>query len=207
MKFKLYNLQILPLILLGIMTVTAGADDAAELREYQVKAAFLYNFTKFVDWPEDKMAENDKPFIIGVICDKKHMAAFEPLEKEQVKGKNIKIKHFNDISVLSKPEEDNSDQYKEIIQSFRDCHLLFICDSAKKQRPDIIRLVQDFPVLTVTETADFSEDSSVMNFIKKDQKIRFEVSLTAAKKSNVKVRSGLLKLAIRVLGKEQEGEQ
>ncbi len=206
MSFKPYNLKIFVLAIFIILAAAIAAEDSVELREYQVKAAFLFNFTKFVDWPDEKINPTDKPFIIGVVHDDKYGSAFDPLEKEQVKGKNIKIRHFHNISIPTQPEDDNSDQFKETVQSLKECHLLFIMTSAAKQQKDIIRIVKDVPTLTVTETSDFGEDGSVMNFVKQEQKVRFEVSLTAAKQSNVKVRSGLLKLAIRVLGK-QEDEQ
>ncbi|MFA5555173.1 MAG: YfiR family protein [Phycisphaerae bacterium] len=205
MRRKTYHIILLIFTLFFCTATPAAGNDSAEFREYQVKAAFLYNFTKFVDWPDEIMSDASQPFIIGIICDEgTHKDAYVPLEKEQVKGKNIILMHMNKLVLPTKPEDDSLEEFQTNIQQVKQCHLLFICKSAIKKHNDIIRIVGESPVLTVTESSDFSEEYSIINFVKQDQKVRFEVSLTQAKKSHIKVRSGLLRLAVRVLGREQE---
>lgn len=205
MRRKKYNIILLVFTLFICTAIPAAGNDSPEFREYQVKAAFLYNFTKFVDWPDETMSDTSKPFIIGIICDEgTYKDAYAPLEKEQVKGKNIILRHMNKLVLPTNPENDSLEEFQASIKQVQECHLLFICKSAGKKHSDIIRIVGESPILTVTESSDFSEEYSVINFVKQDQKVRFEISLTQAKKSHVKVRSGLLRLAVRVLGREQE---
>lgn len=207
MKIIRYNLVILVLALFAALVAPKVKADSATELEYKVKAAFLYNFTKFVDWPDEKIADANKPIIIGIIDDNPSEEVYEPLEKKSVKGRQIQIKYFREIVLPSDPEEDDEERYHDTIQSLKDCHVLFICDPLSQKHTNVIRVIRGANVLTIGESSQFILKGGIVNFVKRDQKIRFEINLATAREANLKIRSGLLKLAVRVIGKESEDDQ
>ena len=190
MRLKTSHFIVLCLVLLVVPTVLFARDDPASVREFQIKAAFLYNFINFVDWPKEKAASNN-PIIIGIIGKDPFGKAFEPIKNKQVKGRKVLIKRFKDIEELK--------QSSEQIESLRKCYLLFICYSEKKKLSEIINLVKDHSVLIVGDMKDFLESGGIINFLMEDKKVRFEINNTAAKQAKLKIRSKLLRLAKRVI--------
>ena len=145
-----------------------------------------------MDWPEEKAG--DKNIIIGIIGKDPFGKAFESVKNKQVKGKNIIVKNFKDITESHKSGEK--------IKALRECHLLFVCRSQKQQVGEIIKLLKGCSVLTVADMPGFLESGGTINFLKEDEKIRFEINNTAAKQARLIIRSKLLRLAKRVLGEE-----
>jgi len=190
MRLKTQHFIVLCLVLLAVPTVLLARDDPSSVHEYQIKAAFLYNFINFVDWPEEKDASNN-PIIIGIIGKDPFEKAFKPIKNKQVKGRKVLIQRFKDLEELK--------QSSEQIESVRECYLLYICYSEKKKLSEIINLVQDHSVLTVGDTKDFLESGGIINFLMEDKKVRFEINNTTAKQAELKIRSKLLRLAKRVI--------
>ncbi len=93
MKNKVYIIVIL-ILLAVLFAAPAMAADSKQNREQQIKAAFLYNFISFVDWPEEKMPDNDEPIIIGIVGNKDFIKAFDTVKDKQIRGKNIVISFF-----------------------------------------------------------------------------------------------------------------
>ena len=195
MGFKFYILLFLS-IALQVMPVKAqGSDDSELNREYKIKAAFLYNFIKFVDWPEEKAGGQNDPIIIGIIGKDPFKDAFEPIANKQTKEKKSLITRFESVEKLSKA--DQTDQSE--IESLRKCHLVFICSSEKDKVSEVIKLVDNHSVLTVGEMSNMLQFGGIINFLVEENKVRFEINLTAAKQNNLKIRSQLLRLAKRVI--------
>jgi len=171
-------------------------------REYQIKAAFLYNFVKFTDWPGESAADSkapdtidsNEPITIGIIGEDPFGNAFEPVKDKRVKGRKIALKRFKGL--------EESKQSNEQIEGVRKCHLLFVCRSQKEQLGEIIDLVKDRPMLTVADMSGFLESGGMINFIMEENKIRFEINLTAARHAGLRISSKLLGLAKRVLREE-----
>lgn len=191
MRLKTSHFIVLCLFLLTVPTVLLARDGPASVREYQIKAAFLYNFINFVDWPKEKATGSDNPITIGIIGKDPFGRAFEPLENKQVKGQKVLIKRFQNLEELK--------QSSEQIESLRKCYLLFICYSERKKLSEIINLVKDHSVLIVGDMKDFLESGGIINFLMEDKKVRFEINNTAAKQAELKIRSKLLRLAKRVI--------
>ena len=84
-------------------------------QEYKVKAAFLYNFIKFVEWPKEKVADSNM-ITIGIIGKNPFGKAFEPLKDKQVKDKRVVIKHFKSF--------EESKQSTEQIVALKHCYVL-----------------------------------------------------------------------------------
>ena len=191
------------LILVLFMSVTAprAQADSTTSREYQLKAAFLYNFIKFVDWPEEKLSDSNKhkPIIIGIIGKDPFGSAFEPIKGKRVKERSVIIERFKGLKELEKSKERNESEKHQRIDSIRKCHLLFICRSEKTKLRETINMVRDYNVLTVADDAGFLEAGGVINFIMENKKVRFEINIGAAKRAKLKIRSQLLRLAKRII--------
>ena len=195
MRLKFYILLFL-FVALQVTPVGAQSKSDSELnREYQIKAAFLYNFIKFVDWPEGKIGDQNEPIMIGIIGKDPFGDAFKPITSKQIKGKKSRIIRFEGLEQLKTSSEAN----KSKIESLRKCHLLFICISEKDHLTEILNLVNKHSVLTAGETSSMLKSGGMINFLMEENKIRFEVNLIAVKQANLKMRSQLLRLATRVI--------
>jgi hypothetical protein len=205
MKNKVYILAIF-MLLAALFAAPAMAEDSEQNRERQIKAAFLYNFINVVDWPKEKMPDNDEPIIIGVIGNKDFIKAFDPIKDKQIRGKKIIIKHFKDLNELKESEGKNNSEQKKTIESLKKCHVVLFCtrDSTPIDNSrQITDALKNSPVLTVGEQASFLENGGTINFLMVDHKIRFEINLDSAKRNSLKIRSKLLKLAKRVIKEDK----
>jgi len=208
-KISFFALIVLSTVLFLVLNTPKARAEAAPNKEQQIKAAFIYNFIKFVDWPEEKMADSNEPIIIGIIGSKNFVKAVEPLIRKKIKNRNISIKYFEDYEKLKKSQDDDDRQWNQKMESLKTCHLLMfcICDSVRiKDLSQIIKALKGSPVLTVGETAGFLEFGGIINFLMEDKKVRFEINVTAAKKNKLKISSKLLRLAKRVV-KEKTPQQ
>lgn len=187
-------------VLLVAPCVAQGGDDNAAQPEYQIKAAFIYNFIKFVDWPKEKVAESNEPVTIGIVGKDPFGNAFAPVKDKEDKGRKVLIKRFKPIEELKKSGEKDKSLLEREIESLRKCHLLFICSSEEKSINEIINLVKDHSVLTIGDMQGFLESGGIINFVMEEKKVRFEINVTAAKRAKLKIRSQLLRLAKRVVG-------
>lgn len=201
-NIKFYILAVFALMLLAMPIATMAETNSELMREYQIKAAFLYNFINFVDWPKEKMPDNNEPITIGIIGNKDFIKAFDPIKDKKIRGKNIVIKYFKDLKELKKSESGNDSRRKQTIELLKKCHIVFLCTRNSKSIDNsakIIHALKNSPVLTVGEQADFLENGGNISFLVEKKKIRFEINLDSAKRNNLKIRSRLLKLARRVI--------
>lgn len=164
--------------------------DSEESKEYHIKAAFLYNFIKFIDWPKEKIADSNS-ITIGIIGENPFGKAFEALKDKKVKDKKVLIKQFQSVEEMKLPSEQ--------IEAIRKCHVLFVCRSEVKYLRRIMDCVKDHSVLAVGDMANCLESGVIINFIKEDKKVRFEINNREAKKANLDIRSKLLRLAKKVI--------
>jgi hypothetical protein len=193
-------------MLVGLFTAPAFSDDSNKIREHQIKAAFIYNFIKFIDWPEEKTADSNDPISIGIIGTEDFIDAFEPIKNKKIKGRKVTIKHIKKLKEQESSEKNEKSEMNYSTEALRKCHLLFICSSEKENPAPIIEALKDTSVLTVGETAGFLESGGIINFIIEDKKVRFEINNFAAKQANLKIRSKLLRLARRVIEEKPSGD-
>lgn len=193
MRIKVYSLITLALVLFATVLAAEALTDPEDNREYQIKAAFLYNFIKFVDWPEEASDAN-KPIIIGIIGNNPFGNAFEPVKDKPVKDRKVIIQLFEGLS-----KTGNFKKHPQI-EAIRACNLLFICRSEKKKLKETLDLLKDHSVLTVADMQGFLEAGGIINFVIEKNKTGFEINIAAAKKAKLEIRSNLLRLAKRVVG-------
>ncbi|HXC59164.1 MAG TPA: YfiR family protein [Steroidobacteraceae bacterium] len=163
---------------LGVMGGLARAGDV--YAEEAVKAAFLLRFTSYVTWPGKS---TDTPFRIAVLGDKTMTARLRALvENRSVGGRPIEV---NQIATVAEA---------------RDVHLLYIGNWRSPDLSALLAPLRARPILVVTDTADGLEAGSTINFLIADQRVRFEVSMEAARRAGLVISSELLSAAVRVQG-------
>lgn len=144
--------------------------------EYNLKAAFIYNFTKFIEW---KTVTTDSEFIIGIIgASPINDPLVEVIKTETVDGKKIIIKHFNNTADISV------------------CHILFISRSAGAALEDILAQTTGKSMLIVSEQAGYAKSGTAINFVIINRKLKFEANVKAINAAGLTASSQLLKLAI-----------
>ena len=151
--------------------------DPRPLREYRIKAAFLYNFAKFVEWPSQAFEDNDSTLILGVFGDDPFGAALQSLSGKTVRGRRLTIKRFDSLLDLDQ------------------CHILFITASAQQQQQEALESLEGSNVLTVGEMQRFAQMGGIINFVIRKNKLRFEINLGAGKRAGLMISSQLLNLA------------
>jgi hypothetical protein len=153
------------------------ASEDGEL-EYRVKAAFLLNFTKFVTWPDNPSGNADKSIIVCVLGKNPFGTALDSIQGKEVSGRPIKIIYETDPKSLPY------------------CHVIFISANLGYSATEILQKLSGQPVLTVGESKGFAKSGGMIDFIKVDSKIRFEINPSAVEAASLKMSSQLLKLAI-----------
>jgi YfiR/HmsC-like len=170
------NWQARGLILALALSCTSVASGQAS-REYDVKAAFLYNFITFTEWPADAFSEPGSPYVIGVLGDD----PFGPVLDEMVNGEKINMRPL----VVRR--------FKRIEDMHR-CHILFICASEAYHLPEILRRLKGQPVLTVSDLSGFAETGGDIGFVSASR-IKLFINPAALRSANLAVSSKLLRLA------------
>jgi len=174
-------------VLLCMVAICAamGAERRAPPTEYQVKAVFVYNFAKFIQWPAKAFADGDGAFVVGVVgADPFGDLLANTLRDQAVGAHPMQLRRFA-------PGED-----------FTQCHVLFIGRSEQPRIKSIIEATSSVPVLTVSEGEGFPDESGIINFSVVDATVRFDINNLAALRSRLTVSSKLLKLARRVVNEE-----
>ena len=177
-------IAILGMTLNGTPLANAQTGDAPDSSEYLIKAGFIYNFAKFVEWPSAAFAQPDSPIVIGVLGTDPFGSVLDRL----VQDKKIGPRGF--VVRRYKWGKDLKD-----LKDLRDCKILFVSASEKAHADEIIQLVKWLPILTVGETPGFAERGGVIRFTVEDNRVRFEVNVDAAHQADLNISSRLLTLA------------
>ncbi len=174
--FRWSRARLAALAALLIVATTALAEPS---REYQLKAAFVYNFAQFVEWPADAFAAPDAPLVVGVVGDDPFDGALEQV----LGGKSI---NSHAIKVMRLPAGADD-------RDLRGCHVLFIPGNGDHER--VLKAVKNTAVLTVGESDKLLHAGGVIRLYVDGNKVRFEISPRAAKASRLSISAKLLKLA------------
>jgi hypothetical protein len=146
--------------------------------EYDVKAAFLFNLTKFVEWPETTFASVHTPIILGIVGDDPFGGTLSRIvEGQVVSGRPVTIRKYRFGDDLSR------------------CQVLFISPSDRLRVPQILASLQGASVLTVSDTEQFVDAGGMMQLIMEQSRVRFIVSLNAVAKTKLQISARLLALA------------
>ena len=147
--------------------------------EYEVKAAYLYDFGKFVAWPAKVAAADD--FSICVLGEDPFGPTFDAtIAGEAINGKKVVVNR------IAKPHEAMS------------CRILFISASEESQLKEILATLDKTSVLTVSDISQFTRRGGMIQFVIDASRVRFEVNVTTAERAGLTLSSQLLKVAINV---------
>jgi hypothetical protein len=164
----------------GVLFPAAGWTSAAELsaQEYTVKAAYLFNFAKFVEWPPNSLAPIEGAFVIGVVGEDPFDGALDRIiENKKLHNHPLVLRRFK-----------RGDEVKT-------CHLLFISSSENDHLEEIVKAVHGASVLLVGENEKFLDRGGMINFFLESQTVKFSINLPATERAGLKLSSKLLSLA------------
>jgi hypothetical protein len=179
-SMRLRATTILSMSLAWLLAVGSGSAQEPPPTEYQLKAAFLLNFAKFVEWPQATFPETNSPMFLGVLGKN----PFGDTLERTVRGKTVNNRQVVIMECRSPAEATN-------------CHMLFICTSEKEHLREVIKGLSGTPVLTVGEMDGFIEAHGMIKFIWEGKKIRFQINEVEANNAHLKISSKLLSLAAR----------
>lgn len=166
-------------LIIGAVTGFPGSAHGQEAvpSEYQMKAAFLFNFAKYVDWPATVLPEN-APLVIGVLGEDPFAGALEKiLSNKVISGHALIARHLT------------------LLRDVTNCHVLFISSSEKKHWPEISQALEGSSVLTVSENWDqFTQAGGMIYFFMEDRHVCFDINDNAARKANLNISSKLIQL-------------
>jgi YfiR/HmsC-like len=171
----------------AIFVVASVSAHAAESpTEYQVKAAYIFNFLKFVEWPEDSPGPRGK-WVVGFVGDSPVGAELGRLfDGKEVLGRTLQVKKL------------------QAGDSLRGCHILFISESEKKRLSSILAALRGSSVLTVGDTDDFVGSGGMIQLFVEDTRVRMTIDVSAASRARLKISSKMLLLA-HVVGAAERG--
>lgn len=156
----------------------AVGQEAPKAPEYRIKAAFLYNFTLYTEWPSTAFEKADSPIVVAVLGDDPFGPELEAaVQGKTVRGRAIEVRRYGQLGDVGP------------------CHILFLSSSYAKQLPQVLSKFSKLPSLTVGETEDFTRSGGMIRFFVDENKIRFEVNTDAAVRARLKLSSKLLHLA------------
>jgi hypothetical protein len=168
------------LLAVGALALWAAAGVSAQdaLPEYTVKAGFIFNFAKYVEWPADAFEKADSPITIGILgADPFGDGLEKTLKGKTVRGRSFSVQRFRETSELQR------------------VHILFIPRTEKERVREILKQVESWAVLTVGEDETFSRSGGTTNILIENDKPKLEVNPDAAEKARLTIDSKLLRVA------------
>jgi hypothetical protein len=151
--------------------------EPAPSREYQVKAAFIYNFVQFVEWPEEAFADARSPIVITVLGENPFGSALEQVTRgKSVRGREIVVRYARAVAGVGRT------------------HVLFVAAAEAARAGQVVGEVGAH-VLTVADTENFAAAGGVIRLFSEDNKLRFEINTSAVGRAGLKVSAKLMQLA------------
>lgn len=171
MKFRVLVLTMLVLCAAGTPSVYA---EERVYGEYEVKAAFIYNFTKFTEWPQ---GGRKREVNICVVGNDPFGKSLKEIQNRMIHDKEVRVKHAR------------------LSGEMQGCHVLFISNSERNRVSQIVEALGNASVLTIGDTKGFAQQGVMVNFYTEYDKIRFEINIGRVNKTGLKISSSLLRLA------------
>jgi hypothetical protein len=158
--------------------LTAAPAPPAGPTEYQIKAVFIFNFARFVEWPATAFADPRAPFVIGVLGEDPFGGALdEAAGGEKINGRDLVLRRFRRVEEIA------------------DCHILFISRSESKRFGEILAALGDRSVLTVSDADEFATRGGMIRFVTERKRVRLRINPAAARAAHLELSSKLLRPA------------
>ncbi len=172
-------LWVLGVVLLLLSGTRAQSPTAGE---YQVKAAFLYNFAKFIAWPPSSFSDASAPLRICVLGQDPFGQELRDITSDKnINGRRLQVDQVADLGLA------------------RTCHILFVASSEKAQLKRIFESLQGTDAVTVGDSKGFIDQGGMINFVLENNRVQFEVNHKAAERAGLKISSKLLNVAKHVI--------
>ncbi len=159
----------------------------AGLPEYSVKAAFVYNFARFTEWPEAAFRDAAAPLRLCVLGQDPFDGALDTIAGKSIGSRELMI------------------SYPIWASEARDCHILFISESVRSRLPEIVTHLGGSPVLTIGDTPEVARSGGIIGLENVENRIRFRVNLDAAQRSGLRLSARILNLATSVHSEHLSG--
>jgi hypothetical protein len=171
-----------------LLLIVVGMGEAqAQSKEYQLKAAFLFNFAQFVQWPAASFTDGDAPFCIGILGEDPFGAALEEtIQGETINNRRLRVQRGRNFEDL------------------QGCQLIFVSKSEEGHLAEIFSKLDSKPILTVSDIDSFAQNGGVIDFYLQEGKVRFEINPDSAHRVGLRVSSQLLNLG-KIIGPAKEG--
>ena len=164
--------------LIAILGAAAVSGAMGQIDEYQVKAAFLFNFAKFVEWPAKSFPKPSDPIVICIAGEN----PFEDHLKQVIQGKVWEGRTFAILQIVDLPPKPR-------------CQILFVNSSGRQRFRSIVGSLKGSGILTVGDSPGFVDDGGIINLKLDGGKVRFEINVNAAEQAQLSLSSKLLSLA------------
>ncbi len=152
-------------------------------KEYEIKAAFIYRLTQFMEWPTNRFASSKEPILLCIAGNDPFGGAIDTVLRDQKIGeRHIHIKRLE----TANPASHTS------------CHLLFLGSSLTAEAGKITASLEPHAVLTIGEDESFTKNGGHVRLYLQENKLRFEVNIAALERSGLKLHSQVMKLATRI---------
>ena len=166
------------LALLSPLFLLVPRAEAVPEKEYQVKAAYLFNFAQFVKWPDSLFPDKDSPLVLGILGEDPFDSYLDEVVRgEKVDGHPIKVVRYRSI------------------EQVKHCHILYIGASEERRTAELLKALGRKQVLTVGESDLFPRRGGMVSMVNRDGRIRLSVNLQAIQASELGVSSKLLQVA------------
>jgi hypothetical protein len=161
-----------------LLFALAGYAIAQAASEYQVKAVFVYNFSRFVDWPANAQGVPEQPFVIGVLGEDPFGGQLDDaVRNEQVNGHPLLVKRLHRLDEIGA------------------CQILFIASSEGAQLGHIVAALNHSATLTVSDLDRSAERGVMIQFMTENNRIRLRINAEAAHAAGLTINSNLLRAA------------
>ena len=177
-KSTRFGSQILVIICLLLSGWMVSAGGAKSVGEYQVKAVFLYNFTKFVNWPTNADTSTNTPFVIGIVGEDPFGTTLDDAVRgEQMQNRPIVIRRFRSDEAIG------------------NCQVLFIARSEKDRLGEVLEQMKGRATLIVADTVRAAEHGCMINLLLAQGSVKMEINQSLVEAAGLQVSSKLLSLA------------
>lgn len=179
MKGGIINYCIAAAQVAALLFGAVSSASEAQIEEYELKAAFIEKFTRFVEWPkESEIDDTSKPFVVGITGE----SSFEPAMRKifstrKIRDKNVVVRRISGTDEIA------------------GCHLLFIAHTSKEKLQKVLASIKGRPVLTVSDTESFAMSGVHINFYVLQNRLRFEINEMAVRESNLTFSYRLMQIA------------
>ncbi len=173
-----YRTGLLYLVIFSTFVILTPSVQANEQSiEYKIKAAYLYNFSKFTDWPDERAFAEQNSFSICILGEDPFGSVITPIENKKAHKHPIKLLYFSQLDA-----------------GVGQCKLLFIAETDTYHVQSILLALSDTNILTVGESSDFALSGGMIGFVIQNGRVQFQINKQVAKNAQLKFDPRLLKL-------------